>query len=97
MLPLAVTVTAEQRRRVVSQFFLRGAQLGNLNSQYNVAADFFNGDPVQKNLEQAFYWALIVEKRGDKEISALVEKIRGELDNDSQAQISSEVEKLFSN
>lgn len=79
------------------QFFLRGAKLGNLNSQYNVAADFFNGDPIERDLEQALYWALIVEKRGDAEIAGLLEKIRGELGKDLQMHISKQVEKLFAN
>ena len=79
------------------QFFMRGAKLGNLNSQYNVATDFFNGDPVPKDLEQAFYWALIVEKRGDAEILPLIEKIKEELDQNSQSQISAQVDELFSN
>lgn len=79
------------------QFFLRGAKLGSLNSQYNVAADFFNGDPIPKDLEQAFYWALIVEKRGDAEILPLIQRIKEELDQVSQSQISAQVDELFSN
>lgn len=86
----------EENQETSHQFFMRGAELGNLNSQYNVAADFFNGDPVPKDLEQAFYWALIVEKRGDTEVLPLLEKIQNELDKDSQSQISAQVDKLFS-
>lgn len=94
---MGALIRREGNQDTSHQFFLRGAKLGNLNSQYNVAADFFNGGFIERDLEQAFYWALIVEKRGDAEIAGLLDKIRGELGKDLQMHVSEQVEKLFAN
>lgn len=73
------------------QMFEVAARLGNLDAQINCAVNYFNGKMVNKDLEKAYFWALIASQR-DKEGVQLSEAIRPLLEKTQITKIESAAE-----
>ena len=57
--------------------FLRAANFGHIDSQINVAANYFYGEIVSQDKELAYYWAKIASYQDDAEgrkLSSIIEK-----------------------
>ena len=72
---LGVFLRRNENLEMSHTYFLRAAYFGHLNSQYNVATDFYNGDGVEQNNIPAFAWATMTSIEGDKDGEKLVEMI----------------------
>lgn len=94
---LGVILRKNGDEKTSHKFFERAAYLGELSAQFNMAVDYYNGSAVSQDLEKSFYWALIVEKRGDSDIDQLINLVKEKLQSEVQAGIIDEVDALFAN
>ena len=92
---LGALLSRSGEMKMSHNFMVRGARFGSVNAQYNVAVNFFNGESVERDVSQAFFWALLASKRGDRDAPSLVQKIQLELDAEARERISAQVQEML--
>jgi len=68
-----------------AEWFRRAAELGLLDSQYNLAALYEKGDGVSQNSAEAYKWYLIAARSGDAGARAGALRVRAGLTPDARA------------
>jgi localization factor PodJL len=68
-----------------AEWFRRAAELGLLDSQFNLAALFEHGDGVCQNSAEAYKWYLIAGRSGDAESRNGALRVRANLTPDARA------------
>jgi hypothetical protein len=48
-------------------WFLKAAEQGNLDAQFNTAVSYENGNGVAQDLDKAQYWYSLAAKQGDRD------------------------------
>ena len=71
----------------------RAAELGLVDSQFNVAKLYETGDQgIEADLTEAYKWYLIAARAGDTDARAAVERLRASLPAPAQAKARTEAE-----
>ncbi len=82
---LGIFALKENKTELAYEYFLKAADLGNRNAQFNVAIALYEGDLVwQKNLAMAFGYAKAAHDSNpdDKEVENFMNRIYSELMNE---------------
>jgi hypothetical protein len=56
---------ADGYREKAFEWYMKAAEKGDMQSQVNVGAAFWNGDGVEKNLEECAFWYELAANGGD--------------------------------
>jgi localization factor PodJL len=73
-------IGGEQNRAEALNWLKRAAELGLVDSQYNVAKLYETGDQgIRPDLSEAYKWYLIAARAGDIDARAAVERLRASL------------------
>ena len=68
-----------------AEWFRRAAELGLLDSQFNLAAIYEHGDGVSANPAEAYKWYLIASRAGDAESRTGALRVRAGLSADARS------------
>jgi localization factor PodJL len=83
----------DQNRAEALDWLKRAAELGLVDSQFNVAKLYETGDQgIEPDLTEAYKWYLIAARAGDNDARSAVERLRASLPAPAQATARTEAE-----